>query len=49
MAVDRTGSYGLALVTGAVLTVVSGVLMVWALRSAPAMRRRLGVDFGEAG
>ena len=49
MAVDRTGSYAIALLAGAALTAVSGLLMVWALRSAPAMRRRIDLELGETG
>lgn len=39
--VDVTGSYTLALVVAAVLSASSAGLLVWALRTAPAMRRRL--------
>ena len=37
--VDVTGSYRPALVTAAILTVITGVLIGWAIRTAPALRR----------
>lgn len=44
VAVDVTGSYDVALLASAALCAVTGVLLVYALRSAPAMRRRLDAD-----
>ncbi len=44
MAVDLTGSYTIALVASAVLTVLTAVLLVWVLRSAPALRRRVEAE-----
>lgn len=44
VAVDVTGSYNVALLASAAICVVTGVLLVYALRSAPAMRRRLDAD-----
>lgn len=47
MAVDRTGSYTVALLASIGLTLVTAALLVWALRSAPAMRRRVEAELGE--
>lgn len=47
IAVDVTGSYTVALLGSLGLTVVTGLLLTYVLRSAPAMRRRLGIDFGD--
>lgn len=53
IAYDRTGSYTSALVVAAVLSVVAALLLVWAIRSAPALRsrveRELGQTYGDAG
>lgn len=40
-AYDRTGSYTIALVVAAAVTVVAVVLLVWTIRSAPALRTRV--------
>lgn len=47
MAVDRTGSYTVALLASMGLTLVTTALLVWALGSAPAMRRRVEAELGE--
>ncbi len=47
MAVDRTGRYTVALLASIGLTLVTAALLVWALRSAPAMRRRVEAELGE--
>lgn len=44
LVVDVTGSYTAALIGGVVLSFVSAALLVWAVRSAPAMRQRLDPD-----
>ena len=44
VAYDVTGSYTVALVVAAVLSVVAGLLLVWAIRTAPALRSRVERD-----
>ncbi len=41
IAFDRTGSYTIALVVAALVTVLAAVLLVWTIRSAPALRTRV--------
>lgn len=49
MALDVTGSYTIALLVGAALTAVVAVLLVWALRTGPAVRSRFSDDLAVEG
>ena len=47
VAVDLGGSYDVALVASAVGTVAIALLLAWAIRTAPALRRRVARELGQ--
>lgn len=47
IAYDRTGSYTLALVVAAAVTIVAALLLVWSIRSGPELRTRVERQLGQ--
>lgn len=47
LAVDRSGSYDVGLVVAGAVTVVAAALLVWAIRTAPALRARVARDLDQ--
>ena len=45
---DTTGSYTIALVVAAIVTAVAAVLLVWTIRSAPALRTRVERELSQS-
>ena len=48
VAYDLTGSYTLALIVGAALSLIAALLLAWAIRTAPALRSRVERTLAEA-